>query len=102
MARRIDLQNDLEELLGSKEVYFQPPESICLKYPCIVYKRSRIHIRHADNFPYFHMPNYEIEVIYFDPDEDWMTKIFEKFRYVSFAKSFTLNNLHHDVYNLYY
>ena len=40
MASRLNLQDKLEEVLGSKQVYFQPPESLKLKYPCIVYSRS--------------------------------------------------------------
>ena len=37
MASRLDLQTFLEELLESKNVYFQPPESVKMKYPAIVY-----------------------------------------------------------------
>ena len=36
--RRNDLQKLLVEVLGSKNVYFQPPESVKMKYPAIVYQ----------------------------------------------------------------
>jgi hypothetical protein len=102
MRTRLDLHAEFKELLGSDEVYYQPPESICMRYPAIVYKKTRIGIRHADNYPYLFMPNYEVEVIYLDPDEDWMNKMFKHFKYVSFSREFVMNNLHHSVFNLYY
>ena len=38
MAPRLDLQKLLVELLGSDNVYFQPPPSVQMNYPAIVYK----------------------------------------------------------------
>ena len=49
MASRLDLQTFLEELLKSKNVYFQPPESVKMKYPAIVYALDDIENVHADN-----------------------------------------------------
>ena len=37
MANRLDLQALLEDLLGSRNVYYQPPESVKMNYPAIVY-----------------------------------------------------------------
>ena len=42
MDSRPNLQTMLEQILGSRNVYFQPPESLKLNYPAIVYKRSNI------------------------------------------------------------
>lgn len=47
MASSLDLQREFQALC--KNVYFQPPESVKLLYPCIVYKRSAGDTRFADN-----------------------------------------------------
>ena len=41
MASRLNLHNSLIEALGTKSVYFQPPESVKLVYPCIIYEESK-------------------------------------------------------------
>lgn len=40
MNRRYELQAVLEGILGSGNVYFQPPENLKMRYDCIVYERS--------------------------------------------------------------
>ena len=40
MGTRLELQNKLEELLGSRHVYFQPPESVKMEYPAIKYSMT--------------------------------------------------------------
>ena len=35
---RLILHDELITLLGSSNVYFQPPTSIKMNYPCIIYK----------------------------------------------------------------
>ena len=42
MATRLQLQAQLEEMLGSRNVYYQPPESVKLEYPAIVYAKKEI------------------------------------------------------------
>ena len=51
MNRRYELQAVLEGILGSGNVYFQPPENLKVRYDCIVYERSEIETVHADNAP---------------------------------------------------
>ena len=52
MSSRIELQDELENLLGSKNVYYQPPESVKMEYPAIVYRRSNINNNFADDLVY--------------------------------------------------
>ena len=52
MRDRIGLHEILCETLGSKNVYFQPPESVKMNYPAIVYSRSDIENDHANNQVY--------------------------------------------------
>ncbi len=102
MASRLELQTELENLLGSDEVYFQPPESIKLQYPCIIYKKENWGIRYADNLSYKRIPNYEVTIIDRDPDADWDVKMIDRFSYVSIARFFINENLYHWVFGLYY
>ena len=50
MADRITLHNKLVEILGTKNVYFQPPPK--LNYPCIKYELGSQKRMHANNNNY--------------------------------------------------
>jgi len=101
MATRLDLQNKLQELLGSKHVYYQPPESLKMEYPAIRYSRSDIVSKHADNMNYHNINRYEIIVIDKRPDNEAITKILE-LPLTSFDRHYVANNLNHDVITIYY
>lgn len=98
---RIDLQSKLEEILGSRNVYFQPPESIKMNYPAIVYSRSNMKNDYADNKVYMHSRVYTITVIDKDPDSEVVEKIAE-FPHCKFNRHFKSGNLNHDVFTLYF
>ena len=101
MADRLDLQRTLEQILGSSNVYYQPPASVVMKYPAIVYSKKNIEDGHANNKPYLRDYRYEIIVIDKQPDNDAINKLLE-LPYCSFSTHYTADNLHHDVLNLYY
>ena len=101
MSRRLQLQTKLEELLGSRNVYYQPPESLKMEYPAIRYSKSDIESKHANNAKYSNHTEYEIIVIDKRPDNAVIDKILE-LPLSSFDRHYTSNNLHHDVINLYY
>lgn len=50
MRPRLSL-NDLL-LTYCPNVYYQPPDSIKMRYPCIVYNRRNDSVRHADGVKY--------------------------------------------------
>lgn len=101
MASRLDLQKKLESLLGNRNVYYQPPESLKMEYPAIRYSRSIISSRHADDVKYTNFTRYEIIVIDRRPDNAVIQKILE-LPHSSFDRHYVSNNLNHDVINLYY
>lgn len=102
MARpREELQTLLEKILGSRNVYFQPPESIKLNYPCIVYERSNIRTDSANNKPYLKHKRYMVTYMDEDPDST-ITDQLKELNYCSFEKHFTSDNLNHDVFALYF
>lgn len=102
MGSRLELQNKLEDILGSRNVYFQPPESIKLKFPCIVYHMNKKNIKHADNLSYKKDKSYTVTIIDSDPDSEIGDILESNFEYCSQDRQFTSDNLNHFVYTLYY
>lgn len=100
MHNRLDLQTKLEELLGSRNVYYQPPESIKMSYPAIVYFKAAIVNRHANDTVYNSRTRYEIIVIDKRPDNEVINKILD-LSLSSYERSYRSDNLNHDVISLY-
>ena len=98
---REDLQLVLEGLLGSRNVYFQPPESLKLKYPCIVYEIGNVRDDYANNSEYHRHKLYTVTVIDEDPDTELTDKMLD-LSYCRFNRRFVVDNLYHDVFDLYY
>lgn len=101
MNRRLELQTKLEELLGNRNVYYQPPESLKMEYPCIRYSKSDIESTHADNTSYSKHTRYEIIVIDKRPDNPVIERLLN-LQYASFDRHYVSDNLNHDVIVLYY
>ena len=102
MAHRLNLQSEFETLLGSKEVNFQPPESIKLKYPCINYSKNAGDILRADDTPYRRYQGYTEMAISRDPDNTIAEDILAHFKYCHFVRRYVIDNLYHDILELYY
>lgn len=101
MANRLDLQTLFEELLGSRNVYYDPPESVKMQYDAIRYSRDKIENDHANDSVYMQNIRYEVTAIYRDPDCDLPMKI-SRLPKCTFDRHYVSDNLHHDVFTLYY
>lgn len=101
MANRLDLQTLFEELLGSRNVYYDPPESVKMQYDAIRYSRSNIENTYANNSVYKQDNRYEVIAIYRDPDSDLPGKI-SRLPLCRHDRHYIADNLHHDVFTLYY
>lgn len=99
--RRLELHNVLVRLLGSSNVYFQPPSTVKMQYPCIVYQRSNIDMKHADDTLYLSEQEYQVTIIDSNPDSEIPKKIGD-LPLSRFNRHYTADNLNHDVYNVYY
>lgn len=99
--RRYQLQYLLEGILGSKNVYFQPPQSKKIQYPCIVYQLDGVDAKHADNLPYARTKRYQVTWIGPNPDSDTPDKI-GALPMARFSGFHTASNLNHHVYQLYW
>lgn len=101
MVDRPKLQTKLEELLGSRNVYYQPPAGMQMKYPAIVYYRDKIDNSFANNSVYSQAIAYKVTVISNEPDCEAVFKL-SKLPLCRFVTHFTSDKLHHDVFTLYY
>lgn len=101
-SRRIKLQEELEMVLNSKLVYYQPPSNVKIGYPCIIYELSNIRSVYADNRNYKLSNSYSLTYITNDPDDELVQKILEHFKFCSFENVFKSDNLYHNVFTLYY
>lgn len=102
MGRRLNLQKELKALLDNVMVYYQPPESIKLKYPCVIYSRNNGDSQYADNHNYIYRQCYNLLVIDPNPDSDIAEQILRHFPYSRYDRHYTADNLNHDSLQLYY
>lgn len=101
MGTRAALQSLLETVPGIGKVYFQPPATVQMVYPCIIFEQAPEWSVHADNRPYAHKDRYTLTVI----DRDAESKIpgyISKLPLCAQNRIFTNDNLYHWVYSLYY
>lgn len=101
MGSRLELQSELEKILGSRNVYFQPPSSVRMQYPAIVYSRKDIEGRFANDKIYRKLPCYEAILIDKNPDSEFIDKILD-LPYCSFDRHYEADNLNHDVFTIFY
>lgn len=97
---RLKLHAWLLEVLGTNNVYFQPPESMKLLYPCIIYRRNRNEMHHADNKPYKKNMQYEIILVDKDPDSVYLDKL-TNLPGIRFDRHYASDNLNHDVFTIF-
>ena len=101
MGKRLDLQTLLEQTLGSRNVYFQPPESVRMAYPAIVYSRDDIESNYANDGFYMSVTRYSVTVITNDPDSELVAKV-AALPTCRFNRHYASDNLYHDVFTLYF
>lgn len=99
MGQRKALNNKL--LTICPNVYFQPPETVKLSYPCIIYELSSYMPRYADNVLYHSKDRYTVTAIYREPDDDLPREV-ANLPLCRSDRVFTNDNLYHHVFTLYY
>lgn len=102
MASRLSLHEELCTILGTRNVYFNSPESVKLKYPCIVYSRTGVNKLVANNGVYRIVNQYTITTIDTNPDSVIADTILTHFMMCSFDRGFKSDSLNHNVLTLYY
>lgn len=102
MGSRLNLHEELCELRGNRNVYFQPPASVRMNHPSIKYSRSGADQRHANDGIYNNINKYEVITMDFDPDSDMHDKMMNHFPMCRFERAYTADNIYHNVYTIYY
>ena len=102
MGTTRQLQDELKELLGSDNVYFQPPSNKRMHYPCFVFERGSGSQTMADNKTYRFVKRYTVTHIGYDPDDDIVDRVVEHFSLCKYDRHFVNDTLQHDVFSLYY
>ena len=88
------------DILGTKNVYFQPPESVKIQYPAIVYSRRSIDTAFANNGVYKKSPSYEVTLIDKNPDSEYIEKILQ-LPHCRYDRHYEAENLNHDAFTIY-
>lgn len=101
IKRRLELHEKLVDILGSRNVYFQPPESVKIKTPGILYVRSNIFNVDANNKIYMSKVGYDVTVIDSDPDSEVVEKL-ALFPGSQFIRHYTSTGHNYDVFRIYY
>lgn len=104
MERRSDDFIAKLEATDTGKVYFQPPSSVKLVYPCWVIERITASQPRADDKTYFFRPGYKcIHMDRIEPDPDFLYGVIsDLFPHSVYQNHYTMDNIHHDQYLIYY
>lgn len=72
-----------------------------MEYPCVVYEIDDETVLYADNIPYRRDRRYQVTVIDADPDSEMPDKI-ATLPYVKRNRRFSVGNLNHDVFAMFF
>ena len=101
-SKRVELGSILKTLVGNSNVYFQPPETIKLSYPCVIYNLDGVNQSHANDYVYKYDKRYIVTFISKDPDNTYFESLISAMKHVRFDRRFIADNLYHDVFTVYY
>ena len=93
---RLTLHQALIDVLGSRNVYYNPPETLKMEFPAIVYKLDFIEPIHADNKNYLDWTTYKIFVVSSKPDHPAIRKILNM-EMTRYSTSYTREGFYHTV-----
>ena len=102
MVNRLELHEELCTVLGSRNVYFQTPESVKMQYDAIRYELSGKDLKRANNKIYRNTNRYDGVVITRDPDTTIPDELLSHFEMCSFGSPYVKDNLNHYPFTLYY
>lgn len=107
MNKRLELHELLCEIInitesnGDRHVYFQPPASVKMVYPAIIYSLSDIVNVHANNGVYAQHKPYELILIDKNPDSEYVDTI-SRLPRCRFNRFYVVDNLNHYVFTIYH
>jgi hypothetical protein len=96
---RLELSAMLREICPN--VYFQPPASVEMVYPAIVYELDRADTQFADDRPYKVTKQYSLQLISQNPDEILFDAL-AALPMCAHERHFVADNLNHEVFNIFF
>lgn len=102
MDNRIQLNSLLKTLVGTPNVYFQPPASISLSYPCVIYNIGNGDAKFANNKLYKYDYKYELIFIYKKPNNEIIEKVLNELSMCKLDRTYVVDNLNHYAFSVYY
>jgi len=97
---RLKLQELLESTPGISKVYFQPPASLSIKYPCIVYNYEHESGMFADDKMYIRHDRYALTLITKESMPEDKMEFLKSIPYCRFSRHYVSDNLHHFAYDV--
>lgn len=98
--RETQLHPKLQEIC--QNVYYEPPANVSLSYPAIIYSRDNDDSRYADDSTYIQRIRYTVNIITCSACDTYIEEMKAKFQYVRFDRHYTHDNLHHNVFTLFF
>ena len=102
MNKRLELHEKLCELVGNTNVYFQPPASVKLSYPCVIYRVGNGNAKHANDKMYIFTHSYEVMFIYKKPNLEIIDEVLSALPMCRLDRTYCGDNLNHYVFTIYY
>ena len=87
-----------QESVGeTPHVYFQPPESVKITYPCFIYHQAASPTISANDQPYLYRDVYEVKYITREA-EPKLPELMQNLKNVSYDRRYSAENLNHFVF----
>ena len=102
MDRRLELSDKLRSIIGNDNVYFQPPSSTIIQYPCVIYNERRGSTTYANDSVYNYVKSYEIKFIFKKLNESIVKNVLKSLTLCSFDRVYIADNLYHYVFIVHY
>ena len=102
MNRRLDLHEKLKNIIGNDNVYFQPPASVQLSYPCVIYSIGSGDAKHADGMVYSYINNYDLLFIFKKPNIEIIEQVLGVLPMCRMTRAYVADNLNHYAFSVYY
>ena len=90
-----------DDLLDGPAVYYQPPATVLMQYPCIRYSYDGAEKLHADDMGYISRPRYSVVVIDPNPDSEIRDRVAE-LPACRVERPYVADNLYHYSFTIYH
>lgn len=95
-SSRLKLQKTLEIIMGKDKVYYCPPSTLKMTYPCIVYSKTDIASTRANDTSYLLHDRYNVTLISKTPDDPRIRQLLS-IPGASYSNGYISDGLCHDV-----